>query len=147
MTDDIKPSPIPDDPVAESAGYELAGSETPPPLPPPLPPAAPPVMPGALPPPDPTSGKAVTAMVLGIVSCATFCFCWGVPSMVCGVLAIVLANQAERELASVTSNSPAKGQVKTGRICGIVGLCLGALSLIGIVAYMVLAMSAGMMGA
>jgi hypothetical protein len=65
-------------------------------------------------------------MVLGIVSCAAICFCYGVPSIVCGILAIIFARQVERELAAGIPNKPAAGQARTGRICGIIGLCVGA---------------------
>ena len=75
------------------------------------------------------SGKAVTALVLGIVGLAT-CFSYGVIGMPCSILAIVFARKAELDvqagLAPVTSLGIAKG----GRICGWVGVALNAIGLL-----------------
>lgn len=136
-----EPPPLPPDPQPY-VHAELYQPATPPPGPPPAfpvsdfanspvpPPLPPPIAAGPLQAPA-SNGMAIAAMVLGIASCVLFCFCWGIPSMICGVLAIVLAGQAERELA-LRGGSPREAavQAKTGRICGIIGLCLAVVMLL-----------------
>lgn len=95
---------------------------SPPPLPASEPPASPPVQSGPLPPP--ASNAAVASMVLGIVSCATFCMCYGVVAIPCGILAIVFARQARADIAAGRVNAAGAGMATTGRTCGIVGLCI-----------------------
>lgn len=143
MPSEYDPKPLADETPGDSGGggYDLASPrQAPPPLP--LPPpihAVPPIVPGPLP---PSNGKAMTAMVLGIVSCATVCFCYGVPSIICGILAIIFARQAETELATGLPNKPAASQVRVGRICGIIGLCVGAVIVLVCVAVVIMAIIA-----
>jgi hypothetical protein len=83
--------------------------------------------------------NSVAVLVLGIVSIA-LCWCYGLVSIITGIVAIVLANQAERiykanpQQFSVASYK----NLKAGKICGIIGLCLGVLYLIFIVIYIAL---------
>lgn len=107
--------------------------------PPPPPPygAAPP--PYGAPPPPPNYGypagggyampasnqKALWSMVLGIVSL----FCCGV---ITGVVAVVLAQQAKREIAASGGMQRGAGQAQAGFVLGIIGI---ALTVIGLIAY------------
>lgn len=78
--------------------------------------------------------NSVAVLVLGIVSIPT-CFCYGIVGLVCGIIALVLANKdmnlyaanpQEYELASYNN-------LKAGRVCAIVGLSLSALYLLYVI--------------
>lgn len=104
---------------------------TPPPPPPPPPPAVPPVPPpppSAYPPPagggQPGKGKAIAALILGIVSVA-LCLYWFI-AIPAGIVAIILGLQARRV-------GIAAGQATAGLITGIIGVALsGVLVLLGL---------------
>lgn len=75
-------------------------------------------------------------LVMGILS-IVFCFCYGVIGIVLGIIAIVLANKANKlylENPNTYSESSYKN-MKAGKICGIVGLCLSGLYIIFIIIY------------
>lgn len=156
MSNPYDPKPFSDQPPGEPLSrkeeppefveaeiYEVAqhGSQPAPqwPEPPPLPP---PIVGGPLGSRLPSSGKATTAMILGIVSVATVCFCYGVPSVICGIIALVMAGQAEREMAAGEYHPSGLGQAKTGRICGIIGVAVGALIMLAMVGIMIFAIIA-----
>ena len=72
-------------------------------------------------------------LALGIISIAT-CWLYGVPGLVCGIIAIVLHKKAK----SVYLTNPAKYEAsyknaKAGMICGVIGLCLSALFFVYII--------------
>jgi hypothetical protein len=67
-----------------------------------------------------SNGRAVAALVLGIISIPTFFF-WPV-SIVTGILAIVLGSIAKTDIRKGRYTNA--GQAKAGIICGIVGLVL-----------------------
>jgi hypothetical protein len=125
------PPPPPHDP-------EDTGS-TPPPPPPPYG-AAPPAY-GAPPPPSygypagagyavPSSNqKALWSMILGIVS---LCCC----GVITGVVAVVLAQQAKREIAASGGMQSGAGQAQAGFVRGIIGIVL---TVVGRIAYVGLA--------
>ena len=109
-------------------------------------PMAPPPPPGAtrspvpLPPPfagpagPATSGFAVASMILGIGSLVT-CLCYGVPPLICGILALVFASHATRDIQAGRASISSAGMARAGRICGIFGLVIAAIWLIiGLVA-------------
>ena len=89
------------------------------------------------PPPAQTSLPNSTAvLVLGIISIAG-CFCYGIVGLVCGIIAIVLAN---KDLKSYRLNpesytSGSYSNLKAGRVCAIVGLSLSAVYLIVVIIY------------
>lgn len=68
-------------------------------------------------------GKAITCMIMGIVSVAIgwYPIIFSIPCMVFGIVALVLANGC--------AGAPAKfaGMIKAGRITGIIGLILSSL--------------------
>jgi len=120
-----------------------SGSIPPPPPPPPAPPygSAPPPygapQPGyGAPPPGygypgggmavPSSNqKALWSMILGIVSL----FCCGV---ITGIVAIVLAQQAKKEIAASGGMQTGAGQAQAGFVLGIIGV---ALTVVGLFAW------------
>jgi hypothetical protein len=108
------PGPVaPGAPPPPPAGMPRVGLPTPPP-----PPA------GVYGPPRKSSGVAVASMILGIVS-IVFCWCYGIVSVICGILALVFYNNAMRDIEAGRSPVSSAGMAKAGRICGIIGLLLG----------------------
>jgi hypothetical protein len=89
----------------------------------------------------PTSGKAIAALVLGIAS-IPLCMLHGVPSLVCGGLAILFARQAFAEIERGQRHPNSHGLAKGGLICGIVGLSLGALYFFIFIAVIIFAIMA-----
>lgn len=78
--------------------------------------------------------NATAALVLGIISIPT-CFCWGIIGLVCGIICLVLAGKAmnlyKANPSAYTMSS--FNNLKAGKVCGIIGLCLSALYLIYII--------------
>ena len=85
----------------------------------------------------PTSGKAVASMVLGICSIIG-CMFYGIPSLICGPLAIIFAILAKKQVARGEAGSSSAGMATAGLICGIVGVSLVALLIVFIVVMIVL---------
>ncbi len=83
--------------------------------------------------------NSTAVLVLGIISIA-LCWCYGIVALTCGIIALVLANKgmalynANPEAYTLSSFNNMKG----GKICAIIGLCLGSLYLIFIVVYLVI---------
>jgi uncharacterized membrane protein len=87
--------------------------------------------------------NATAVLVLGIISIA---LCWlflGIPSVACGIIAIVLGNKgmAQYKANSGAFTNTSFNNLKAGRVCGIIGLCLSA-----IVLLLVILAFAGMLG-
>ncbi len=78
--------------------------------------------------------NATAVLVLGIISIVG-CICYGLPGIICGTIALVLANKDRRlYAASPASYTPGSySNLKAGRTCAIIGLCLSSLYLIGII--------------
>jgi len=74
--------------------------------------------------PLPASGLAIASLVLGICSIPT-CLCYGVPSLICGIIGLILAHSASQQVAAGTAGG--QGLIKAGRICSIIGLVLSVL--------------------
>lgn len=77
-----------------------------------------------------TLPNATAALVLGIISIAT-CWLYGLPGLVCGIIAIVLHNKDKKIYAEdpVAYNQSFKNS-KAGFVCAIIGMSLSALFLI-----------------
>jgi len=115
-----------------------SGSTPPPPPPPPPPPYGTPPAYGAPPPPGygyPAGGayavpqgnkKALWSMIVGILSL----ICCGI---VTGIVAIVLSQQAKREIAASGGMQTGAGQAQAGFILGIIGIALSVVGIIAIV--------------
>lgn len=83
--------------------------------------------------------NSTAVLVLGICSIFPGCFCAGIIGIVCGIIALVLANKA---MAAYKANPNAYSQasfnnLKAGKVCGIIGLSLSTLILIFYVVYIV----------
>lgn len=93
------------------------------------------------PPPPPPQGQqayyyqpmqqipnSTAVLVLGIISIVG-CFCYGLPGLICGIIALVLSNkgfQAYNENPSIYSTA-SYNNLNAGRICAIIGVSLSAL--------------------
>lgn len=83
--------------------------------------------------------NATAVLVLGILSIVTCC-CYGVVGAGLGIIAIVLSNKA---IAIYNENPDPEawngyGNLKAGRICAIIGLCLSALLIISVILGIIL---------
>lgn len=90
--------------------------------------------------PLPTSGYAVASLVLGIASLA-LCIFYGLPSLVCGPLALVFSNMAGKDIRAGKVNPSSAGLAKAGKICGLIGLLLGILIVLTLVLGIVFVVS------
>jgi len=80
--------------------------------------------------------NATAVLVLGIVSLVG-CFCYGIVGLILGIIALVLAGKATKlynENPGMYSEASFKN-MKAGKICGIVGLCLSAVYIVIIIIY------------
>ena len=83
-----------------------------------------------------TSGKAIASLVLGICSIIG-CLFYGIPGIVCGILAIYFARGNKRAVSKGDSPVASLGMSNAGNICGIVGLSLSILATVLMVAYFI----------
>lgn len=70
-----------------------------------------------------TEGKATASMVCGIISVIPCC--WGIVTLILGIIAVVLANQYTQMTGDVENS-----KAKAGKICGIIGIVGSAIGLI-----------------
>ena len=92
-----------------------------------------------------TSGYSIASLVLGICSIC-LCFCYAVPSLVCGTLAVVFAKRGEKDVALGQRGPQSLGMSRAGRITGFIGIGLGALYLAIIVIYIIVVIIAAASG-
>jgi len=71
----------------------------------------------------PTSGKAIASLVLGIVSIVG-CIMYGIPSLICGPLAIIFSRLARRQINQGEAGGASASMATAGMICGIIGLVM-----------------------
>lgn len=83
----------------------------------------------------PTSGKAITSLVLGICSIPV-CMLYGIPAIICGVLAIIFARIAKAQVGEGEASPTSNGMATAGMICGIIGLCLGLIYVGGVAIFL-----------
>lgn len=82
--------------------------------------------------------NSTAVLVLGIISIAT-CWLYGVPGIICGIIALILAKSA----SSAYEANPEKytttsfNNLKAGKICGLIGLILSVLFIVFIVVYFI----------
>ncbi len=96
--------------------------------------------------PTQTSGRAIASMVLGICSIVT-CSAYGVPGLVCGILAVVFAKKAEDGIADGSAPETSRGMLKAGRICGWIGIGLSAMFFLFIIGMIILGIVGAAAGA
>lgn len=81
--------------------------------------------------------NATAVLVLGIVSIVG-CFCYVLPGLICGIIALVLA---KKDLKLYDSNPGVYTQssynnLKAGRVCAIIGLIFSGIGVIVSIAYL-----------
>lgn len=71
--------------------------------------------------------NATAVLVLGIVSIVG-CTCWGFTGLICSIIALVLAKKdnALYRAAPDQYTVASYNNLKAGRVCAIIGLCLSA---------------------
>ena len=83
--------------------------------------------------------NSTTILVLGILSIVT-CSCGGIIGLALGITAIVLAAKASKlymvDPGSYTLSS--YGNMKAGKVCAIIGVCLAGLSFMYWMAYILM---------
>lgn len=89
--------------------------------------------------PQQTSGKAIASMILGICS-ILFCSAYGIPGLVCGILAVIFAKQANARISSGLAPETSAGMAKAGNICGWIGIALSVLFFLFIIVMFILAL-------
>lgn len=86
--------------------------------------------------------NATAVLVLGIISIVG-CIFYGVPGMVCGIIAIVLHKKDRDIYASNPSLYEASFKnSKAGYVCGIIGLSLSVLFVLILIVYLIFIFSA-----
>ena len=84
--------------------------------------------------------NATAALVLGALS-LVFCWCYGIIGLVLGILAVVLAS-APRKAYLENPERFTEVSYKNLRICGIIGICIGALILLAVILAVIFAVYA-----
>lgn len=84
--------------------------------------------------------NSAAVLVLGICSIFPGCFCFGIIGMVCGIIALVLANKAMTFYNSNPNNYSVSSfnNLKAGKVCAIIGLCLSSITLIIYAIYIII---------
>ncbi len=82
--------------------------------------------------------NSVGVLVLGILS-IVFCWCYGLLSIIMGIITLVLANQGEKayQLNPSLYTVASYKNLKAGKICGIIGLSLAAIFIIFLIVYFI----------
>ena len=80
--------------------------------------------------------NATTVMVLGIISIVAS-FCYGFVGIILGIIAIVLSKKDMKLYKENPEEYDGFNNLNTGRICGIIGLCIGSVIFILAIIYLV----------
>lgn len=83
--------------------------------------------------------NSTAVLVLGILS-IVMCWCYGVVSIVLAIVAIILANAGEKEYLQNTQaySMVSYKNLKAGKTCAIIGLCLSGVYILCIVVYVIM---------
>ena len=85
-----------------------------------------------------TIPNSVGVLVLGILS-IVFCWCYGIISIILGIITLVLASQGEKiyQLNPDLYAAASYKNLKAGKTCGIIGLCLASVWIIVLIIYFI----------
>ncbi|MDA1009830.1 MAG: CCC motif membrane protein [Bacteroidetes bacterium] len=72
--------------------------------------------------------NATATLILGIISIIGSC-CWGM-GLISAIIALIISKKGKQLLRENPNEYSNAGNLKAGRICAIVGLCISALYLI-----------------
>ncbi|MEM9680948.1 MAG: CCC motif membrane protein, partial [Bacteroidota bacterium] len=70
--------------------------------------------------------NATLILVMGILSILGCC-CYGLPGLICGIVAVVLGMKATKIYKEAPENYTGHGNVQAGKIMGIIGIVLSLL--------------------
>jgi uncharacterized membrane protein YjgN (DUF898 family) len=92
-----------------------------------------------------TLPNSVGVLVLGILSIC-FCWCYGIVSIIVGIVALVLASAAEKEYQANPGRYSLSSykNLKAGKTCAVIGLCLAGLAILCLIAYVIIVGSLAM---
>lgn len=81
----------------------------------------------------------VGILVLGICSIFPGCICYGIPGIICAIIALALSSKANKLIQDNPGlyDEGSKQLVKAGRICAIIGLCLSILFFLVIIVWFI----------
>ena len=84
--------------------------------------------------------NATAVLVLGILS-LVFCWCYGFVGLVLGILAVAIASGPRRAYLEHPEEytEASYKNLNAGRICGIIGICIGAIILLAVILVVVFA--------
>lgn len=80
--------------------------------------------------------NATTVLVLGIIS-IILSFCYGIFGIVLGIIALVLSNKDLRLYNANPELYTGIQNLRAGRTCGIIGLSIGSLFFLFLMAYLI----------
>lgn len=80
--------------------------------------------------------NATATLVLGILSIVS-CWCYAVPGTIMAVIALIISNSSMKMYRANPSAYFDFGNLKAGRICAIIGLCLNGVWLL-VILYMLI---------
>lgn len=83
--------------------------------------------------------NSTPVLILGILSIA-MCWCYGFLSVILAVIALVLSRQAERDyrLNPGAYTQSSYKNLRAGKTCAIIGLCLSGLAIVIAIIYLIL---------
>ena len=83
--------------------------------------------------------NSTAVLVLGIISIVG-CFCYGIIGLILGIIALVLSGKA-MQLYNANPGAYTEASfknLKAGKVCAIIGVCLSALYFVFIIIYIVI---------
>lgn len=82
--------------------------------------------------------NSTAVLVLGILSLLG-CFCYGILGLILGIIALVLAQKDLKlyNAAPGSYNASSVNNLKAGRVCAIIGVCLSGLYFLIIIGYLI----------
>ncbi len=86
----------------------------------------------------PQAPNATAILILGILSIVLSCLGGGIVGLVLGIICLILTAQSKR-LIRASGESYDESSIKNveaGRICGIIGVCLGGLLMVFWILYL-----------
>lgn len=83
--------------------------------------------------------NATVVLVLGILS-IVFCWCYGIIGLTLGIIAVALSSKGKRLYAADPGLylTASYNNLKAGRICGIIGICLSSLYVVFFIVYVLI---------
>jgi len=89
---------------------------------------------------QPPLPNATGVLVLGIISIVLFCCCYGVIGLTCAIISLIMANRAIKlyDLYPEEFSISSFNNVKSGKICAIIGLCISGLYFLIMIVFIII---------